>query len=281
MSGSMLSCDVEAVAVGNFDGMHRGHQALFQAAGPKGGIAVIEHFASILTPHIFRSEYTGLPLFFYDFARIKTLSPEQFVARLKHDFPLLKRIVVGEDFRFGANRSGDAALLAKLFDREVCIVPEKRCEGGEGIHSRTIRSFLMQGNLSKAQAMLGRPYAIWGKRVVGQGLGKRSLVPTINLECGRFLLPKEGVYATFTLINGRIYRSVSFIGRRLTTDGNFSVETHILDAYADEPIVRCKVVWTAYLRDNKKFTNLSALKQQIDQDRARASEILSSEPVHA
>jgi len=266
VSGSTCSSTVEAVAIGNFDGMHLGHQALFKRLGESGGVCVIEHYRATLTPHIYRAKFTSLPLFFYDFDSIRELSPEGFVERLKGSFPNLKKIVVGWDFRFGFDRRGDVETLRRLFDAEVEAVDEVHCSG-RPVHSRFIRELISSAKLEDAASMLGHPYEVCGRVVRGQGIGSRSLVPTLNLDTGRFLLPAPGVYATETCIGGECYGSVSFVGKRATTDGSFAVESHIvgreLEEMAGEEVC---IKWLRFLRENRRFDSLSELKQQIEKD---------------
>ncbi|NPA29240.1 MAG: bifunctional riboflavin kinase/FAD synthetase [Epsilonproteobacteria bacterium] len=260
---------ITALAVGNFDGIHRGHMALFERLGRDGGVAVIEHYRATLTPGAWRARHVNLPLFFYDFGRLKDLSPEAFVKRLRADFPNLERIVVGEDFHFGAGRCGDTRTLRSLFEGEVTVVAEVK-EGDEGIHSRVIREEIARGDVARAGGMLGRAYEVWGEVVRGQGLGAKALVPTLNLRTGRFLLPLAGVYKTRTAVEGRFWPSVTFVGHRVSTDGRFAVETHLIDRRIDRVRGPIGVRWLARLRENRRFETLAALKRQIEEDMAHA-----------
>jgi riboflavin kinase/FMN adenylyltransferase len=265
MSGFTVSSTVDAVAIGNFDGMHRGHQTLFDQLGDNGGIVVIEHYRSTLTPHIYRSYFTELPIFFYDFDLIREMRPEKFVEKLQRNFPNLRRIVVGEDFLFGLNRSGNVEHLKHLFEGEVIAIKEVTLDD-QPIHSRFIRKMIEAGDMEQANEMLGRPYEIWGDVIRGQGIGKEKLVPTINLKSERFLLPKAGVYATETAIDGCYFPSVSFVGHRQTTDGAFAIETHLIDQTLSTVKGKVSIRWYRYLRENRKFDSLDALKAQIAKD---------------
>jgi len=270
MSGSTSSSianGVTAVAIGNFDGMHLGHQALFSRLGEAGGIVVIEHFRATLTPGIRRGSFTDKPLYFYDFEQIRALPPDVFVRMLNEDFPNLSKIVVGEDFAFGSGRSADATTLRTLFQGEVEIVREVALNG-EPVHSRFIREKIREGEIVEANAMLGHLYETWGDLVPGQGIGAKELVPTLNLDMGRFLLPKKGVYKTDTCIDGICRPSVTFVGHRMTTDGSFAVETHILDeAVATLPYRHeISIRWIEHIRENRRFVVLDELKKQIESD---------------
>jgi len=261
------------VAIGKFDGMHLGHRALFERLDGQGGVVVVEHYRATLTQGLYRAKFCEKPLFFYDFERIRGLDADAFVALLRAHFPNLVRIVVGEDFRFGAGRGGDADTLRRLFVGEVEVVPEVHWQDMP-VHSRHIRDEVREGSLERANGMLGHPYETWGEVVTGQGLGARSLVPTLNLDTGRFLLPKSGVYGSRTQVAGRWYPSVSFVGHRTTTDGSFAVETHIVDERFEGRVGHGDVAieWLTFLRENRRFESLEALKRQIERDIGAARE---------
>ena len=274
MSGSTSSSianPVTSVAIGNFDGMHLGHRALFERLDGQGGVVVVEHYRATLTPGLYRAKFCEKPLFFYDFERIRGLDADAFVALLRAHFPNLARIVVGEDFRFGAGRGGDADTLRRLFVGEVVVVPEVHWRDMP-VHSRHIRDEVREGSLERANGMLGHPYETWGEVVTGQGLGARSLVPTLNLDTGRFLLPRPGVYRTETCLEGACHTSVTFVGHRHTTDGRFAVESHVIGRHIASHPGEVSVRWLGFLRENRKFETLEALKRQIEKDIADAGQ---------
>ncbi len=272
LSGSISLREVEAVAIGAFDGMHRAHQELFARLGPKGAVVVIDKENAVLTPGKVRCRYTHYPCLFLKLRDIRHLDAAGFIALLKERFPHLKKIVVGYDFAFGKDRSYSAKDLQRLFDGEVEIVEEVQIDG-VAVHSRTIKELLKKGDIERSNKLLGRCYEIEGKRVAGQGIGAKELVPTINVAVDRFLLPKEGVYATFTRLHERYYKSVSFVGHRQTTDGSFAVESHILEEFSEEG-EEVGIMFVAFLRENRKFASLQELKKQILQDIQRASKLL-------
>ena len=261
--------NITAVAIGHFDGVHRGHRELLNRLGEYGGLVVIDKNKANITPKLKRAEYSRYPCFLYDFNEIKGLSGEEFIALLKRDFKNLKKIVVGFDFRFGRNRAWDKHDLRRIFDGEVDIV-EEVCFEGMGVHSSAIREFIKQGKIYEVNLLIGREYSIEGDVIKGQGIGEKELVPTLNLDVKSYLLPFEGVYATRTRIGYKTYGSVTFIGNRISTDGKFSVETHILNEYIDSA-EHVAVCFIKRLRDNMKFENLSALKRQIEFDIKQAS----------
>ena len=264
--------NITAVAIGHFDGVHRGHKELLKRLGVYGGLVVIDKNKANITPGLKRAEYSRYPCFLYDFNEIKGLSGEDFIALLKRDFKNLQKIVVGFDFRFGRGRAWDKYDLARIFDGEVEIVDEF-CFEGMGVHSSAIREYIKQGEIYKANLLLGREYSVEGRVINGQGIGSRELVPTLNLDIKSYLLPREGVYATRTRIGYKTYGSVTFIGNRMSTDGNFSVETHVLNEnIADARDVA--VCFIKRLRDNLKFSDLASLKAQIKIDINAAMEFV-------
>lgn len=265
-----LTNQIKSIAIGSFDGLHLGHQTLIQQVE---AIVIIERNTGYLTPGYKRCEYTDRICCFYHFDNIKSFTPQGFVERLKSDFPVLEKIVVGYDFYFGKAKAGNAELLKALFDGEVTIVEQVNVEGIPA-HSRTIKEYLREGRVKMANMLLGRIYEIEGEAIRGQGLGKKSFVPTVNLSVDHYQLPLEGVYATRTKLNGVWYNSVSFLGHRVTTDGSFAVETHIIDASIGEIHSSLSLLFVDLLRVNKKFESFEALKAQIELDVQRAKEVL-------
>jgi len=261
---------IKSIAIGSFDGIHIAHQRLIEQAE---AIVIIERNGGYLTPGYKRSLYTSKVCCFYHFDKIRSFTPQEFVAKLREDFPALEKIVVGYDFAFGKEKVGDAVHLGELFNGEVSIVKEVSCEG-ISVHSSTIKSYLRDGNVVMANCLLGRTYCIDGNIVKGQGLGKKKLVPTLNLNVKEYQLPLEGVYATRSKINKEWLPSVSFLGHRVTTDGSFAVETHILNR--DIGIVHGKVEleFVDFIRANRKFDTLDALKIEIQNDILNAKKIL-------
>jgi riboflavin kinase/FMN adenylyltransferase len=259
---------IKSIAIGSFDGIHLAHQQLIKRVD---ALVIIERNGGYLTPGYKRTHYTDKACYFYHFEKVRALTPEAFVEKLCSDFPNLEKIVVGYDFHFGKEKAGNAALLSSLFSKEVEIVNEVKIEG-ISIHSRTIKNYLKEGNVMMANRLLGRTYEIDGFVVPGQGLGAKELVPTINVNVRQYQLPLEGVYATSTKIEGVWYDSVSFLGHRVTTDGSFAVESHILDRDIRELGEEITIVFQRRIRANQKFDTLEALKRQIvlDMEEARS-----------
>lgn len=266
---------VDTLAIGSFDGIHVGHRQLIQRLGAHGALCVIDKDEANLTPGIKRSEFAGCPCMFLHFLKVKHLSGAEFIALLQKEFTNLKKIVVGYDFFFGKHRACNAYDLKKLFDGEVEIVEEFTYQG-ISIHSSLIRSYLIEGKIEEANRFLGREYSITGSIVSGQGIGKKELVPTLNLKIYDYLIPHEGVYATRSRIGLKVYDSVSFIGTRQSTDGLFSVETHIIAEEIEDVKTPIELFFVTFLRENQKFNALSDLKQQIGRDIKSAQTFLKS-----
>jgi len=261
---------IKSIAIGSFDGIHTAHRALIDKAD---ALVIIERNGGYLTPGYKRANFTDKICCFYHFNVIKGLTPAEFVEKLKTDFPALETIVVGYDFHFGKNKAGNAQILRDLCDKEVIVV-EEVCIDDISVHSRTIKAYLRDGDITMANRLLGRQYIITGDIISGQGLGKNELVATINLNVKSYQLPKEGVYATRTYINNTWMNSVSFLGHRVSTDGNYAVETHILDVDVGSVEGIAQIEFVEFMRDNAKFESLERLKAQIQEDISHAKKVL-------
>ena len=308
--------EIYSLAIGRFDGLHLGHGAIFAHLGERSAVLIIENHHANLTPN--RAKFAKIPLFFYEFKEIRALCVEDFIAKLRADFANLKQIVVGADFRFGRDRSGGVDELRASFGGEVCVVDEYKISG-VAVHSAKIREFLSAGEIEKANKFLGRNYEICGQIVRGVGLGKRELFATINADTNGYFLPKNGVYATFVRILGVSvftparknfddksgenldkfsqisgdnfgwFWGATFIGNRLSVDGKFAIETHVLadengrkiDAdfwqnLGDIVGLNLEIRFVKFIRENIKFSDLSALKAQISRDFDEIRAVLQS-----
>jgi phosphoribosyl 1,2-cyclic phosphate phosphodiesterase len=290
------------LAIGNFDGIHLGHQAILRAAVARahesGDVATALTFdpspRKVLRPesapprlstNAQRMEWFGLlgveaavvlP-FTMDLAR---LAPEEFVEQILVQGLRVRGVLVGENFRFGHRQAGDVGLLRELGMRhgfEVVIIPPVAYRG-EIVSSTVIRREIAAGNVTHASLLLGRPFALTGNVVSGTGTGRRFTFPTLNLAPEQELLPARGVYVTRTLLEGsaRTYRSVTNIGMRPTFNGaSLSVETHLLDFSGEIDARRIEVRFWKRLREEKKFSGADELREQIARDIARANRFFS------
>jgi riboflavin kinase / FMN adenylyltransferase len=290
------------LAIGNFDGIHLGHQAILRAvtqrAAESGAVATALTFdpppRKVLRPesapqrlstNAQRMEWFGvggleaavvMP-FTMELAR---LSPEDFVVEVLLRHLQVRTVLVGENFRFGHRQSGDVKLLRELGMRhgfEVVVIPPVIYRG-EIVSSTAIRKALTAGDVTHAARLLGRPFVLTGKVVTGTGTGRRFTFPTLNLSTEQELLPGGGVYVTRTLLEGetRSRRSVTNVGMRPTFNGAaLTVETHLLD-YSGEIKEKCiEVRFWKRLREEKKFTGPEELRAQIAKDIASAGRLFA------
>ncbi len=254
---------IDSIAIGGFDGMHIGHQELFSHLGDNGAIVAIETGYANLTPRKDRERYSKYPIFYYELSQIKHLDGKEFVDALKNRFVSLKKIVVGYDFHFGKDRKYSFDDLRSFFDGEVIVVDEV-CLRGDSVHSHKIRAKISLGDIAGANRFLGHNYTISGSVIAGQGLGKKQFVPTINIITSGYLLPIEGVYAAFVRLDDseHLDMAVVFLGHRVSTDGSFAIEAHIID----RDIKKCErlsISFVDFIRANRKFDSFNELKSAI------------------
>ena len=256
---------ITSIAIGGFDGMHIAHQELFKNLDDNGAIVSIESGYANLTPKRYRQEYSIYPIYYYVLENIRHLEGDEFIKLLKEEFPNLKKIVVGFDFCFGKNRRYCTQKLKELFNGDVLVIDEIKIDDIP-VHTRIIREYLKDGDIKTANKLLGKEYKIYGQQITGQGLGAKNFVPTINLRVDEFLLPKEGVYVTKTILDNIEYNSITFLGHRVTTDGSYAVETHIIDKDIKNNNYCTQIKFYEKIRDNKKFDSFEELKNQIFDD---------------
>jgi len=269
--------NITNIAIGGFDGMHLGHMQLFRQLDDFGSIVVINRICANLTPYNFREQYTTKKIFYYELEDIKNLDAIGFLKLLENDFPNLKKIIVGYDFRFGHDAKYDIHDLKKLFKYEVVVIEQFSCNG-IAVHSSTIREYLKNGQIKQANKFLGHHYKIKGNMIKGQGLGKTQFVPTINLQITNFLIPKDGIYLSKAYILDKKFNCVVFIGRRATTDNNFAIEVHIFDDF-DMTItkdIQIEIEFIQFLRVNRRFDSFEELRQQIKKDIQIAKQCVQS-----
>ena len=268
-----------AVTIGNFDGVHAGHRHIMRQVVSTGLTPVVltfdPHPARILAPdrapklimsiaqrlRAFESQGIGTVLvlpFSLEFAR---LSPEEFAQRILVDTLKARKILVGEDFRFGYKQEGNIETLQRLgFEVLPAAAVLKR---GERISSTRIRKLIAEGSVSRACRMLGSPFALEGAVVKGQGIGSKQTVPTLNLAPENEVLPGNGVYVTRA--NG--IPSITNVGYRPTFEGQgLTVETFLLGPFDGVTPERLEVQFLAFVRGERRFESPEALKKQILRD---------------
>jgi len=281
------------LAIGNFDGIHLGHQAILRAAVERAsemnGVATALTFEppplKVLRPESAplrlstneqRMEWFGVvgleAAVVLPFTRdLANLSPEDFVARILVQELNVSTVLVGENFRFGHRQAGDVTLLRKLgalHGFEVIVVPPIQYRG-EVVSSTMIRQEIANGNVTHAARLLGRPFVLTGEIGSGTGTGRHFTFPTLNLAPEQELLPARGVYITRTFFDGlpRSVRSVTNIGTRPTFNGtSLTVETYLLDFVLEETPRRIELRFWKRLREEKKFSGPEELREQITRD---------------
>jgi riboflavin kinase/FMN adenylyltransferase len=288
--------------IGNFDGLHKGHQAILnqvKAKAVKSSSASLvfftephasEYFASkqlnvIPPPRIcpWREKVKLLKNFGIDFAfflqfnkSLKVMTPEIFLDEVLSQVNL-RHLIIGDDFRFGADRAGDFDLLrawGKQNGTEV-IANSTVLHEGVRISSTRIREALLANNFPLAQTLLGRPYTFSGKVVYGQQLGRSIGIPTANLWIPKQRLPIAGVYAVKCKVAGVTHKGIANMGIRPTVGGtNPVLEVHIFNFNESIYGQRLTVEFKNKLRDEKKFDNIVLLKEQILKDISKAKKIL-------
>ena len=262
---------ITSIAIGGFDGIHVGHLELLKRLDANGAMVAIDNSHIDLTPGKLRERFCPVPIHYIQLEEIFQLSGQEFIELLTQTFPRLEKIVVGYDFHFGYRRQWNASHIADFFPGKVEIVEEVMV-GGVSVHSRTIRNHLRLGQVEKANTLLGREYMIVGDVIRGQGIGMRQLYPTLNLHVDGFLLPGEGVFTTRTKVGESLYPSVSFVGHRVSTDGSFAIETHVLDKLEHFAAPVVELYFVDKIRDNALYDDLEALKKRIALDIETAKE---------
>ncbi|HVM76224.1 MAG TPA: bifunctional riboflavin kinase/FAD synthetase [Candidatus Saccharimonadales bacterium] len=281
------------VAVGTFDGIHLGHQEVLKyaiaRAKESGAVATALTFepppVKVLRPEAAplristnqqRMDWFGavgmeaavvLP-FTKDLA---ALTAEEFAGQILVQKLQVRAVVVGENFKFGRGKAGDVKLLRELGMRhgfEVVVHTPVKMDG-EVISSTLVRRLVAEGDVRHAARLLGRPFSLTGEVVSGTGNGRKLLFPTLNLKPEQELLPARGVYITRTVLDGEAssHRSVTNVGVRPTFNGaGLSIETHLLDYSGNFTPRHIEVRFWKKLRDEKKFSGVDELRNQIAKD---------------
>ncbi|MEZ4649156.1 MAG: riboflavin biosynthesis protein RibF [Candidatus Eisenbacteria bacterium] len=304
-----------AATIGVFDGVHRGHRALFdhvrREAEARNVASVvltfdpypIEVFAPNSRRHRIASRAVGARLiedagidhvWFLPFSKeMAAWEPIQFLRHLQTALDLTS-LWVGPDFRFGKDRAGDFDFLAREGERDGFEVRriEPLVADGRQVSSTWIRELLREGRLDRAQELLGHPFEVDGPVIHGQGLGARELVATANLKLAREqLLPRRGIYAGWAIDPAGEWTAtplpaVASVGVRPTLgpDGDDWVEVHLLDWDGDIYGRRLAFEFIHWIRPEKAFPSLEALRSAIDEDLALARSLLrerdGTSPLH-
>lgn len=291
--------------IGNFDGVHRGHQAVLarlRARAAEAGLpscVVIfepqprEFFAPDRAPpritslreklELLREAGVDRVLCLTFNRRLRELSAEQFIHQIMVEGLGVKHLEVGDDFRFGKGRTGDFALLVEAGAREGFTVESAATIelDGERVSSTRVREVLAAGDFAEVERLLGRPYRISGRVLHGQKLGRQLGTPTANLQLNRLRPALQGVYLVSVEVGGRRWAGVANIGTRPSVkgDGRAHLEVHLLDFAGDLYGRRLVAQFHRKLRDEQRFASLEALKSAIDADIAAARAHWQGQPL--
>lgn len=289
------------VVLGNFDGVHRGHQMLIQVAKEQGKMKHLKTIVFSFYPHpswvignhpkplimsrrdkkqIIKS--LGLDILIeYPFTKaFANISPEVFFEEILIRQLKAKVLVVGENYYFGKNKAGNPTFLKELGQKhqvEVYVVPAVKYDA-QMISSSTIRNLIIDGNIELANEMLGHPYTIVGNVVQGKQLGRTIGFPTINLIADPDrVYPPNGVYATKVTVYNKEYLGMTNIGYNPTVNGaKKMIETHIFNFDKDIYGQTVEVRFYDAIRPEQKFPSVDALSQQIAKDRIAVKSIFNS-----
>lgn len=259
---------VKKIAIGKFDTFHLGHLPLIDKLDITEDTILTINFNQ--KKIFYRDDIVkknSYNVYSLNLSDIKNFNLSEFINKLYILFPKLEEIVVGYDFRCGKDRKYSASDLKKIFKGNVIIINEIKYEN-IAIHTETIVKMLKNGNINMANKLLGYNYYLKGYRVIGNGLGSKELVPTINLEVDLEVILKYGVYNSFCYINNTRYNAITFVGNRISVDKLFAIEIHLLDVNDFQYDIKdqIKVEFINYIRENKKFETLKNLKEQISRD---------------
>ena len=292
-----------SVAIGNFDGVHLGHQALLRVTRARAAAAGARPVVLTFDPHprefldpagapprLMRVTEKSLALgaegveslivMRFD-ERLRVLAPAEFIERVLREGLGARHVIVGEGFRFGCRREGTVATLAAAGPAagfEVVTVPPVELDG-ERVSSTRIRAALRDGDLATAGRLLGHLYTLCGRVVAGARLGQTLGFATANIRLHRARLPLGGIFAVKVRGAGPLdpYDGVASLGTRPTVDGvEPLLEVHLFDFAGDLYGRRLSVDFVAKLRDEERFASLEALTEQMHRDAARAREILGA-----
>ena len=286
-----------AVTIGNFDGVHIGHRGIMRrvaevarANGWKAAAVTFDpHPTRLVAPEraprllttpeqrcdLMRREGIEQILILPFTAEIARLSPEEFVRQILVEQLDARAVLVGENFRFGHRAAGDFHVLRDLgrqYGFETQVVQHVHWRK-HLVSSSQVRRAISEGRLSLACRMLGRPYALEGSVVHGEGIGSKQTVPTLNLDTTAEVLPAHGVYVTRThdLENQRQWPSITNIGVRPTFNGHkLTIETFLLAPIEGATPRKIRVEFLRWVRSERKFEDAAALKSQIMRDVGRA-----------
>ena len=280
------------VTIGSFDGVHLGHQAILnqvKAVAAELGLPSVvmtfepqpqEFFSGERAPaRLMRLREKVEALFEFGVDQVlclqfnrelRNLTAAEFVRSVLVDGLVTRHLIVGDDFRFGCDRSGDFKMLSEMGETyDFAVQDTETLEvDGQRVSSTLVRQILEQGNFERASQLLGKPFTITGRVVYGQQLGRELGFPTANVQLNRYSAPLSGVYAVLVNIDGAVYQGAANVGLRPTVGDLLKpiLEVHLLDFEADLYGRRIEVEFVTKIRDEEKFTSLDKLIESIQRD---------------
>ena len=283
------------VAIGNFDGVHLGHQKILRGvlerARSEQALATVltfcPHPSRVLRPAAAPALLATLDQRLAAFdalgidaalvlrfdEELSKVSAEEFARGFLVDTLRAKAVLVGGNFRFGHKQAGDVKLLSSIGAEsgfEVSVI-EPVTVDGVIVSSSAIRQAVADGRMEDAAKFLGRPFSLEGEIRPGTGTGRKLVVPTLNLTTGQEQLPKNGVYATEVILGGRRFPAATNIGVRPTFDGTrLAIESHLFDFNEQLTSGPMEVRFRMRLRDEQKFPSVDGLREQVLRDIERA-----------
>ncbi|MCD6500368.1 MAG: bifunctional riboflavin kinase/FAD synthetase [Deltaproteobacteria bacterium] len=288
------------MALGNFDGVHLGHRALFEVAcqqakdrnQPWGVVTFEPHPARVLAPELaprlittpqgkldlIRESAPDLTLVLPFTQGLSRMTPDQFVNDVLVRQLRPSALVVGHDFTFGSGRAGtvsDLRDMAATHDFQVHVLDPFAIHGMV-VSSTKVRAFVLSGRVYAASLLLGRPFVLTGPVIRGDGRGKTIGFPTANIDAEQELLPSAGVYACWFDVKGHHMPAAVNVGRLPTfrADGILTVEAHVLDWSGDLYGQRVSIEFVRRIRQERRFASPDELAKQIQLDLARTREVL-------
>lgn len=270
-----------AVTLGKFNAMHLGHQSLISEIKKEKGLEItLFSFdtAKIMNQPVVMTKEERIEIcsklgmdnvIFYPVnEETMSIEPENFIKDILINQLDSKVIVTGKDFRFGKNRRGDISLLEKYsneYGYQLKVV-DSVTDGDVKVSSTDIKQYLKEGNIEKANEMLGYRYFIMGEVIKGRQLGRTIDTRTINVSVDdNKIVPLKGVYKTNVVVESKRFLSITNIGINPTVgyDNNIKVETHILDFDGNLYGKKVKIEFIKFIRNEHKFSSMEELKRQI------------------